>query len=112
MPRAARIDFPGALHHIIVQGVKRQDIFVDSKDKNEFLVRFERSVTDTNTRCFAWALIPNHFHLLLETGHTPVSKLMLSLLTSYARYFNRQKDWPTLPRSIQISSLRPQSLFS
>ncbi len=46
--------------------------------------------TDTSTQCFAWALTPNHFHLLLKTGAMPVSTVMKRLLTGYAMHCNRR----------------------
>jgi REP element-mobilizing transposase RayT len=63
MPRQARIDAPGALHHVIVRGIERRKIFEDDIDRHEFLGRLGKVLSDTRTGCFAWALIPNHFHL-------------------------------------------------
>ncbi|MBJ6749416.1 transposase [Geomonas anaerohicana] len=88
MPRQARIDIPGALHHIICRGIERREIFCDDHDRDNFLSRLVEITTITSTRCFAWALIPNHFHLLLETGLIPISLLMQKLLTGYATAFN------------------------
>ncbi|WP_228721451.1 transposase [Desulfosediminicola ganghwensis] len=45
---------------------------------------------ESNTRCFTWALIPNHFHLLLCTGSSSISSIMSRLLTGHAIYFNRR----------------------
>ncbi len=90
MPRKSRIDAPGALHHIIVRGLERKNIFKDDADRNNFLERLKNILTNSNTSCFAWALIPNHFHLLLQTGLVPISTVMKSLLTGYAVYFNRK----------------------
>jgi len=90
MPRKARIDAPGALHHIIVRGIERNPIFKDSEDYEAFLVRFGRVLQETSTICYAWALIPNHVHLLLRTGTTPISTVMRRLLTGYAQAFNRR----------------------
>jgi REP element-mobilizing transposase RayT len=67
MPRKSRIDAPGALHHIIARGIERRKIFQDDHDRNNFLDRLGGILTETQTRCYAWALIPNHFHLLLKT---------------------------------------------
>jgi putative transposase len=89
MPRKARIDAPGALHHIIVRGIDRNPIFKGSEDYENFLVRLGRILQETSTTCYAWALIPNHVHLLLRTGTTPISSVMRRLLTGYAQYFNR-----------------------
>jgi putative transposase len=88
MPRQARIDIPGALHHIICRGIECGDIFCDDRDRDNFLSRLVEITTITSTRCFAWALIPNHFHILLETGLMPISSLMQKLLTGYATSFN------------------------
>jgi len=90
MPRKARIDAPGALQHIIVRGIERRKIFLDDTDRHSFLDRFGTILKDTNTSCFAWALIPNHAHLLLRTGLTPLSVVMRRLLTGYAVSFNRR----------------------
>jgi len=73
MPRKARIDAPGALHHVIGRGIARCKIFQDDDDRENFLERLGSIVTDSGTQCYAWALIPNHFHLLLRTGGYPYS---------------------------------------
>jgi REP element-mobilizing transposase RayT len=88
MPRKARIDAPGALQHIICRGIERRKIFTDAKDKNNFVARLDRVVSETQTPCYAWALVDNHFHLLLKTGNVPIAALMRRLLTGYAVSFN------------------------
>lgn len=90
MPRQARIDAPGALHHIIGRGLERRAIFRDDVDRDDFLTRLERVITETQTRCHAWALMPNHFHLLLKTGDESIATVMRRLLTGYAGRFNRR----------------------
>ncbi len=90
MPRKARIDAPGALHHIIARGIARKKVFDDNADRDFFLDRLGLVLSDTKTQCFAWALIPNHFHLLLKTGGTPISTVMKRLLTGYAMHYNRR----------------------
>ena len=90
MPRKARIDAPGALHHIIVRGIERRKIFRDDNDRQKLIERLCDVLTETETPCYAWALIPNHFHLLLKTGLTPIATIMMRLLTGYAGYFNRR----------------------
>jgi len=61
MPRKARVDAPGALHHIIARGIERRKIFKDNFDRNNFLKRLGKIIFETDTRCYAWALIPNHY---------------------------------------------------
>ena len=90
MPRKARIDAQGALHHIIARGIDRQSIFEDDKDRKDFLNRLDTVLTETQTACYAWALIPNHFHLLLRTGPTSISTVMRRLLTGYAISYNHR----------------------
>ena len=90
MPRQARIDAPGALHHIICRGIERRDIFRDDTDRNRFLERLGSVLQKTGTFCYAWALIPNHFHLLLKTGKEPIALVMRRLLTGYAVTFNQR----------------------
>ncbi|MFC1505258.1 transposase [Thermodesulfobacteriota bacterium] len=90
MPRKARIDAPGALHHIIVRGIERRKIFSDTFDRLNFLDRLGKVLSETDTKCLAWALIPNHFHLLLRTGVCPLSTVMRRLLTGHAMHFNRR----------------------
>jgi REP element-mobilizing transposase RayT len=90
MPRKARIDAPGALHHIIVRGIEQRQIFRDDRDRDQFIQRLSDILTETDTPCYAWALMPNHVHLLLKTGLTPIATIMRRLLTGYAVYFNRR----------------------
>lgn len=90
MPRKARIDAPGALHHVIVRGIERGKIFRSDYDRKNFLNRLGKLIPETQTDCFAWALIPNHVHLLLRTGLVTVSVLMRRLLTGYAVWFNKK----------------------
>jgi REP element-mobilizing transposase RayT len=90
MPRKARIDAPGALHHIICRGIERRNIFRDNADRNSFIERFGRVILETQTPCYSWTLIPNHFHLLLKTGDVPITTVMRRLLTGYAVSFNRR----------------------
>jgi putative transposase len=90
MPRKSRIDAPGALHHIIARGIARKEIFKDDADRDNFLDRLCTILKETKTVCYAWALIPNHLHLLLRTGSTPIATVMRRLLTGYAVSHNRR----------------------
>jgi putative transposase len=90
MPRQSRIDAPGALHHIICRGMERRRIFEDDKDRDNFIKRLGGILSETKTSCYAWALIPNHFHILAQTGDVPLSTVMRRLLTGHAVSFNRR----------------------
>jgi putative transposase len=92
MPRKARIDAPGALNHIIDRRIARKKVFDDDVDRGFFIERLGTIIQESQTQCFAWTLIPNHFHLLLKTGATPISTVMKRLLTGYAMHYNRRHN--------------------
>ena len=90
MPRKARINALGALHHIIVRGIDRRKIFLMIPTVMVFFDRLGGILSDSKTACFAWAFMANHLHLLLRTGTAPIATLMRRLLTGYAVSFNRR----------------------
>ena len=83
MPRYARIDYPNLLQHVIVRGIQRSNIFLDDKDREDFVERLDVLLKDTGTYCYAWALLDNHFHLLLRPEATSLANFMRRLLTGY-----------------------------
>ena len=88
MPRLARLDAPGVLHHVIIRGIERGDIFKDNKDKENLFARLGDLLTETKTLCYAWAFLTNHAHFLFRTGASPLSNLMKRLLTGYVVSYN------------------------
>jgi len=90
MPRQARLDAPGTLHHVILRGMERGQIVQDEVDRIEFLTRLGEEATETGTRIYAWAILPNHAHLLLRSGPVGLPRLMRRVLTGYAVSFNRR----------------------
>lgn len=90
MPRQSRIDTPGALHHIIARGIERRNIFKDNQDRIDFIKNLGSILEQTETACYAWSLIPNHFHLLLRTGMVPIATVMRRIITGHAVRFNRR----------------------
>lgn len=90
MPRLARLDAPGLLQHVIVRGINRSEIFSDDDDRRQFVARLSKLLVETGTDCFAWALIPNHAHLLLRCQGIELARFMRRLLTGYAVVFNRR----------------------
>jgi putative transposase len=68
MPRKARIDAPGALHHLIVRGIDRCDIFRGEVGCENFLSRLDRLFTESSTVCLAWALMGDHAWIRAGTG--------------------------------------------
>jgi putative transposase len=90
MPRSARIDIDGLLQHVMVRGIEKRDIFHCDSDRLDFLGRFSRLLLKTKTDCLAWALLPNHAHMLLRPNHSKLSGLMRCLLTGYVVVFNHR----------------------
>jgi putative transposase len=88
MPRVARLDAVGILQHVIVRGIEKRYIFLDDGDRRYFLKRFSELLQETETDCLAWALMPNHAHLLVRPRRNKLAMFMRRLLTSYAVYFN------------------------
>jgi putative transposase len=90
MPRQARLDVPGALHHIMVRGINKTAIFADDQDKLRFLERLGDTVTEGQCTVYAWVLMSNHVHILFKSGKQGISSVMRKLLTWYAQYYNRR----------------------
>ncbi len=92
MPRQARLDIPGALHHIMVRGINKTVIFEDDQDKTRFLERLGKNVTEGKCTVYAWVLMSNHVHILFKSGEEGISSVMRKLLTWYAQYYNRRHN--------------------
>ncbi len=90
MARKPRIHFPGALYHVITRGNRKQVIFLDEKDFKQFLTYLLNCKNRFSFRLYAYALMQNHLHLLIEVGEVPLSRTMQTLLFAYASYFNRR----------------------
>ena len=88
MPRQPRLDAPGALHHIMGRSIERTRIFRTDQDREDFLNRLGDLCADGDLIVYAWALMPNHFHLLVRTGRQSISKSMRRLLTGCVINFN------------------------
>jgi putative transposase len=90
MPRLARLDAPGVLHHIMIRGIERRKIFRNNDDREDFLDRLSSLLPKTKISCYAWVFLPNHAHFLFRTGPIPLATLMRRLLTGYVVSFNRR----------------------
>jgi REP element-mobilizing transposase RayT len=78
MPRLARLDAPGMLHHVIIRGIEHRNIFEDNNDRDNLLKRLEQLLPATNTACYAWAFLSNHAHFLFRSGNAGLPTLMVS----------------------------------
>ncbi len=90
MPRRGRLHVVGGCYHVFGRGIERRYIFESDVDKEEFLVRLGLGLKRTKIECLAWALMSNHYHLLLRVDSSPLSALMSGLLGGYASNYNRR----------------------
>lgn len=74
----------------MARGIERRSIFSDDHDRDDFLKRLGDVLSETGTACYAWALMPNHFHLMLRTAKMPISTVMRRVLTGYAISYNHR----------------------
>jgi putative transposase len=81
MPRGARLDAPGVPYDVMVRGIERRPIFQDDGDRTDFVARLAAQAEPGTPAVYAWALLPNHVHLLVRTGSRPLARSMRSLLT-------------------------------
>ena len=90
MPRRARLDAAGVLHHVMIRGIERRNIFRSDRDRNDFIDRLASLLPETKTACYAWAFLPNHAHFLFRSGPLGIAFLMRKLLTGYVVSSNRR----------------------
>ncbi len=74
----------------MMRGIEGRQIFRDDRDREDLVRRLASLAQAGSLRVYAWTLLPNHVHLLVRTGNSPLSRAMRSLLTGYAGAFNRR----------------------
>lgn len=90
MGRPIRIQFAGACYHIMLQGNNRQDIFLSNRDRRYFLALLKAYKDRHQLKVYAYCLLPNYVHLLLETAKPNLAQVMQGFNTAYTKYFNRK----------------------
>jgi putative transposase len=90
VPRQARLDAPGTLHHVLVRGIEKRRMVDEGKDRESFVGRMGQVAAETETHIYAWALMSNHAHIVLRSGPYGLSKFMQRLLIGYAVTYNRR----------------------
>ena len=90
MARQLRLEYPGALHHVTARGNAQQPIFLDDADRHHFLTLLGQEILQQRWRCYAFCLMGNHYHLLLETPEPNLSGGMRRLNGRYTQAFNRR----------------------
>ncbi len=90
MARQVRLEFEGALYHVTARGNGRHAIYKDDRDRIRFLELLARESTQQHWRCYAYCLMDNHYHLLLETPEPNLSRGMRRLNGVYTQTMNRR----------------------
>lgn len=90
MARPLRLHIPGMLYHVMSRGDDKRAIFIDDDDYERFLARLTTTTRRFNVQCYAYCLLWNHAHLLLQPDEIPLSRMMQQLNSSYCQSFNRR----------------------
>ena len=90
LPRPLRLEAAGAVYHVIARGNERKAIFRDDHDRIAYLERLAECRARLDFRLYAFCLMGNHLHLALQRGSVPLSRIMLTLHSSYSQRFNRK----------------------
>lgn len=88
MPRMPRVEFPGAVYHVIHRGNNKERIFHESIDKGYFLKLLRTYKENMDFELFGYVLMDNHYHLLVRTWERPLQDIMHRLNSTYSKYFN------------------------
>jgi REP element-mobilizing transposase RayT len=92
MHRPPRLEYPGALYHVTARGVQQNAIFADDTDRSSLLAILARSLDACHARAFAFCLMGNHYHFVLQTHEPNLSTLMRRVNSVYSMTFNRRHD--------------------
>lgn len=89
MARPLRIEFAGGLYHITSRGNRKEAIYLSDEDREKFLSVLANSCAKYNWLCHSYCLMTNHYHLLIETPRSNLSKGMRYLNGVYSQKFNK-----------------------
>lgn len=94
MPRQLRIDYPGAVHHVMSRGDRRENIYHDDVDRQDFLKTLAEACQKADWQVHAYCLMSNHFHMVVETPNANLVEGMHWLLSTYTIRLNRRHETP------------------
>ena len=92
MARKPRIHYAGAVYHVLLRGNAGQQIFFETADYLRFLRFMGEGIEKYNCRVHAFCLMPNHIHMAIQVGDTPLSRIMQNLCFRYTQWMNRRRD--------------------
>jgi len=91
MPRQLRVEYPGAVYHVMSRGDRREDIFHDDVDRQDFIKTLAEACQKTGFEVHAFCLMRNHFHLVVETPNGNLVEGMRWLLSAYTLRLNHRR---------------------
>lgn len=90
MARKSRIHYEGALYHVICRGNNREWIFADVNEKLKYLELLQNYKKKHDFKCYAYCVMGNHVHMLIEVKQVPLSKIMQGIQLVYTQYYNKK----------------------
>jgi REP element-mobilizing transposase RayT len=90
--RRQRVEYPGAMYHVIQRGNNREYFFNEPEDRNYLVEQMRTAVDVDGVEMFAYVVMSNHYHLLLRTGEEPLSKVMHRMNTRFSKYYNLKAE--------------------
>jgi REP-associated tyrosine transposase len=94
MARPPRLEFSGAVYHVVARGNERRPVFWDDDDREQYLRRLIHYRNKFGFSLLAYCLMDNHVHLAIRTGDEPLSRTMAGLQSSFSQWFNRNHRRP------------------
>ena len=92
MARPPRLEYPGALYHVTARGVRQEAIFQDDRDRQELLKLLSSTLGTADAKAFAYCLMGNHYHFVIQTRRANLSALMHRINFIYSQSFNQRHD--------------------
>src|SRR6266446_3151208 len=92
MPRKLRVEYPGAIYHVMSRGDRCEAIFLDDVDRQDYLKTLAEGCLKTGWQVHAYCLMKNHFHLVLETPNANLVEGMRWLLSAYTIRLNHRHE--------------------
>jgi len=92
MARPLRIEYPDAIYHVISRGIRKDNIYYENKDKDKFLYKLKETKEKYNLKIFSYCLMENHYHLLIRTPKSNLTKAMHYLNASYTNWFKSKHE--------------------